>query len=154
MRDLFMKYVYEKSSLESALSDAFEYLGLEMEAKPVPQTSLAHIGIKTIPAGEGHQIVSVYPGSDADAGGLIVGDKIMAINGYFVDNELDRWFDLFKNDQLTIVVNRKGRIVERTLPQTDKNYFLNYTLKVVYKPSVMQAQAFRKWTGLKIEDVA
>jgi predicted metalloprotease with PDZ domain len=129
MRDLFMKYVYEKSSLESALSDAFEYLGLEMEAKPVPQTSLAHIGIKTIPAGEGHQIVSVYPGSDADVGGLIVGDKIMAINGYFVDADLDRWFDLFKNDQLSIVVNRKGRVVERTLPQTDKNYFLNWNNK-------------------------
>lgn len=152
MSEIFEKYIHGTTTFESILADSFEYLGLEMEATPVSQTSLAAIGMKTMQSGEGWLITTVYPGSDADVGGLMIGDKIMAVNNYFVDGELDKWLDYFRNDQLTMIVNRKGKLIERTLPQTDKNYYLNYSLKKVYKPSVIQLQAFRKWTGFKLEE--
>ena len=153
MQTLFDTYFNGKTSLESILTDSFDYLGYEMIATPINQPSLSRIGIKAIQVGEGWQLTHVYPGSDADVGGLIVGDKIVAINGYFVDSDIDKWFELFKNDQLTIVLNRKGKLKEKTLPQTDKNYYLSYSLKRVDKPSVSQMQAFRKWMGVSWETV-
>jgi len=153
MSELFKNYIHGKTSFEPILTATFDYLGFEMIATPVPQPSLSRIGIKTVQVGEGWQVTHVFPGSDADAGGLIIGDKIMAINGYFIDSDIDKWFDLFKNDQLQIVVNRKGKLKEKTLPQTDKNHYLSYTLRRVEKPSVSQLQAFRKWTGFSWEDI-
>jgi predicted metalloprotease with PDZ domain len=153
MQLIFDQYIHGKTSFESILTELFDMLGFEMIAKPVPTTSQAKIGIKTMQQGEGWQITHVFPGSDADAGGLMVGDKIMAINNYFVDTDIDKWFDLFQHEQYVITINRKGKLIEKTLPQTDKNCYLNYKLKRVEKPSVDQLKAFRKWTGKPWEEV-
>jgi predicted metalloprotease with PDZ domain len=141
-------FIHGTTSFETGLVDAFNYLGLKLEMKPTHSISHAEWGMK---ASKNHQelweIKSIYPGSTVDVVGLMVGDKIIALNNVFLEGELDKWISHFADETIRLTIVRSGKLIEKTLPQLNKNFYLTYSLSKIENPSAEQKRAFEKWSG-------
>jgi predicted metalloprotease with PDZ domain len=141
-------FIHGTTSFETALVDALLYLGLKLEMKPAHSISHAEWGMK---ATKNHQelweIKSIYPGSTVDVVGLMVGDKIIALNNVFLEGDLDKWIAHFAEETIHLTIVRSGKLIEKTLPQLNKNFYLTYSLSKIENPSAEQKRAFEKWSG-------
>ena len=86
----FEDFVHGNRPYESILTDAFDFIGLELHHKPSQFYSHGRLGFKTIPQGQNFIIKVIYPGSPANLGGLMLEDEIIAVNGYACLGELDK----------------------------------------------------------------
>lgn len=146
MREIFDNYFYGNRPFEGILSDAFEGIGLEMLHKPATQYSHARLGFKTTPNASNHLVTAIYPGSPADLGGLMLNDEITHVNQFGLHGELDKWLEFVDDRPKQITVNRLGKLIELTLPEVQRNFYSEYGLRVVEKPSTAQKKAFEHWS--------
>jgi predicted metalloprotease with PDZ domain len=144
-QEILNDYFYNSHPFESILVDAFEYLGLELIHKPSKYYSYAKLGFKTIPLGQNFVVKAIYPGSPAEMGGLILEDEIIAVNSFMCAGELDKWLQHFDDEIKTLTINRKNKLVEICFPTTVRNFYLDYSVKVVEKPNQHQKKAFERW---------
>lgn len=148
----FENYYYKANTYENLLVDALFKCGLELHTIPHPSTSASLLGIKTLEL-EGATVISdIFPGSAAELGGMMIGDKIEVINNTKINNNLDRWLDFFEFDNIKLGINRNGRMIETTCPITNRTYYPICTIKKVKIPSNLQKRIFKKWCGYKWED--
>jgi predicted metalloprotease with PDZ domain len=141
----FDDFVHGNRPYESILTDAFDFIGLELHHKPSQFYSHGRLGFKTIPQGQNFIIKVIYPGSPANLGGLMLEDEIIAVNGYACLGELDKWLKYFDNDLKHITVLRAGRIIQMTLPEVDRNFYMEYEVKPLQKMNTPQIKAFDAW---------
>jgi len=141
----FEDFVHGNRPYESILTDAFDFIGLELHHKPSQFYSHGRLGFKTIPQGQNFIIKVIYPGSPANLGGLMLEDEIIAVNGYACLAELDKWLKYFDNDLKHITVLRTGRIIQMTLPEVDRNFYMEYEVKPLPKMNTPQIKAFDAW---------
>ena len=141
----FEDFIHGNKPYESILTDAFEYIGLELNHKPSPIYSQGRLGFKAIPNGHNFIIKVIYPGSPANLGGLMLEDEIIAINGYVCNGELDKWLKYFDNDLKHITIQRAGMILQKTLPEVDRNFYMEYSVTPVKKMNTPQIKAFDAW---------
>ena len=141
----FEDFIHGNRPYESILTDAFDFIGLELHHKPSQFYSHGRLGFKTIPQGQNFIIKVIYPGSPANLGGLMLEDEIIAVNGYACIGELDKWLKYFDNDLKHITVLRAGRIIQMTLPEVDRNFYMEYEVKPLPKMNTPQIKAFDAW---------
>ena len=141
----FEDFIHGNRPYESILTDAFDFIGLELHHKPSQFYSHGRLGFKTIPQGQNFIIKVIYPGSPANLGGLMLEDEIIAVNGYACLGELDKWLKYFDNDLKHITVLRAGRIIQMTLPEVDRNFYMEYEVKPLAKMNTPQIKAFDAW---------
>ena len=141
----FEDFVHGNRPYESILTDAFDFIGLELHHKPSQFYSHGRLGFKTIPQGQNFIIKVIYSGSPANLGGLMLEDEIIAVNGYACLGELDKWLKYFDNDLKHITVLRVGRIIQMTLPEVDRNFYMEYEVKPLAKMNTPQIKAFDAW---------
>ena len=141
----FEDFIHGNRPYESILTDAFDFIGLELHHKPSQFYSHGRLGFKTIPQGQNFIIKVIYPGSPANLGGLMLEDEIIAVNGYACLGELDKWLKYFDNDLKHITVLRAGRIIQMTLPEVDRNFYMEYEVKPLTKMNTPQIKAFDAW---------
>ena len=141
----FEDFVHGNRPYESILTDAFDFIGLELHHKPSQFYSHGRLGFKTIPQGQNFIIKVIYTGSPANLGGLMLEDEIIAVNGYACLGELDKWLKYFDNDLKHITVLRAGRIIQMTLPEVDRNFYMEYEVKPLAKMNTPQIKAFDAW---------
>ena len=141
----FEDFVHGNRPYESILTDAFDFIGLEVHHKPSQFYSHGRLGFKTIPQGQNFIIKVIYTGSPANLGGLMLEDEIIAVNGYACLGELDKWLKYFDNDLKHITVLRAGRIIQMTLPEVDRNFYMEYEVKPLAKMNTPQIKAFDAW---------
>lgn len=146
MQAVFDDYFYGTRPFEGLLSDAFEYIGLEMTHKPSSKYSHGRSGFKTLPFGLNHVVKAIYPGSPADMGGLMLEDEIIAVNGFVLNGELDKWLQYADDQTKTLTVSRGGRLVELVLPEVQRNFYLEYGLRQVENPTAAQKKALEHWS--------
>lgn len=146
MNAIFDDYFYGTRPFEAILTDAFEQLGLEMEHKPAARYSHGRLGFKTLPFGPNHVVKAIYPGSPADLSGLMLEDEIIAVNGNVLHSELDKWLNYLDDQQKSLSVIRGGKIRELNLPEVQRNFYLEYSLKQVDNPTAAQKKAFEHWS--------
>ena len=72
-------------------------------------------------------------------------DEIIAINGYSCLGELDKWLKYFDNDLKHITLLRAGRVIQVTLPEVDRNFYMEYEVKKLDKMNTPQIKAFDSW---------
>lgn len=145
MQDLFNDYFYGTRPFEAILTDAFEIIGFELDHKPIKKYSEGRLGFKAVFEGHYAVIKAIYPGSPADVGGLQLEDKLIALNRTELVNELDNWLQLMDDDNKTFLVSRKGQILELTLPEVQRHFYNEYTIKQVKEPNAAQKKAFENW---------
>jgi predicted metalloprotease with PDZ domain len=141
----FEDFIHGNRPYESILTDAFDFIGLELHHKPSQFYSHGRLGFKTIPQGQNFIIKVIYPGSPANLGGLMLEDEIIAVNGYACLGELDKWLKYFDNDLKHITVLRAGRVIQMTLPEVDRNFYMEYEVKPLAKMNTPQIKAFDAW---------
>ena len=120
---LFKNYFYGLHSFESILVEAFESIGLAIKMTVNPNFANAILGVKTILVGDKIIVSQISPGSSADLGKIMMQDEIISVNGFKVNNNLEKWVEYFKDTQIELSVMRAGRMLNLFCPHTNKSYF-------------------------------
>lgn len=144
--DYFQKFVWGNEPYEAILTDALEYIGLELVQKPAAAYSQARLGVKCIEDGDKTVAKIFYPGAPADMGGMMVDDQILAVNGVVINGNFDQWLNYFDEDEKRITVIRAGKLVELVLPEVSRNFYLEHQLKCVENPNNFQKKGFAVWS--------
>lgn len=120
---LFRTMVFERISYETHFVNALELLGFSLVYETSNDVLAARLGIKVTYENGGAKILSIYPESISDMAGLVIGDKILALNDIFIQNDLDQWVKNFEDSPLKMLINRQGRVVHINLPVAHGDYF-------------------------------
>jgi len=150
---LFKNYFNGLHSFESILVEAFEGVGLVIKLSFNPNFANALLGVKTLLVGDKTIVSQISPGSSADLGKIMLQDEIVAINGFKVYNNLEKWVEYFKDTQIELTVMRAGRMLTLFCPHTNKSYFPIYTLVKAKAPSNLQKKTFKKWCSCEWESI-
>lgn len=144
--EFFQKYIHNSNSYEQLISDALEMAGLELNTIENPNFAQRLLGIKySIKS----TITDICPGSTSDLASLMVGDKIIAINGNSVNGDLHKWVEFYKDDQIELTIIRKGQAINKVCPNTNRNHYPIYKIEKMKIPSSLNTRVFKKWTGYK-----
>lgn len=142
--DFFNDFIHGTQPFESILADSLDYLGLELTHRPLASYSAGKLGMKVIPGSL--VVTSIYTGSPADLGGLMLNDEIIAVNDVLCQGELDKWLAYFDNQPKKVTVNRSGRLHTINLPEVNRNFYLEYYVQPIStKPTKLQINALDKW---------
>lgn len=142
---LFDDYINGKKPFESIITNALEHLGFELDHEPSKSYTQSRLGLKTIPSGKDFIVHQMYPGSPAEIGGLMQGDRITAVNGFACDGELDKWLNYFDDDVKTVSVNRANAIIDVTFPEVNRNFYTDYSVKRIADLTRKQIVAYERW---------
>ena len=143
--EFFREFIHGTSPYEAILTDALEYLGLEIKHFPSRSYASARLGFKFIPNGQSIIVAAMYPGGPADLGGLMLNDEIIAINGYMINGDLEKWLNYFDENDKFLTINRGGRLFELRLPEVQRNFYMEYTVVPMENPNGPQKKALEAW---------
>ena len=148
-KELFENYFYKANSYENIITEALFNCGLELNTDLNPNYTQRLLGIKTTLKNEQLTITDVVPGSTVELAGLIIGDQIISINHFLVNNDLHQWLTYFEHDQITLGVSRQNRQIELICPITNRTYYPVCKINKVKIPSGLQKRIFKNWCGYK-----
>ena len=77
---------------------------------------------------------------------MMMDDTIIAVNNHSLYGELDKWLAYFDDEQKSVTILRGGKLLELTLPEVQRNFYLEYTLKQMENPNGAQKKAFEHWS--------
>lgn len=141
----FDDYINGNRSYEGLLCECLELIGLELHTEASKQYSEARLGFKTLNTNGKVVVHSIFSGAPADMAGLMLKDEIIAINGFMINNQLDKWLRYFDNKTKTISINRGGRLIELTFPEVQRDFYLNYSIKKAEKLTKQQEKLLTAW---------
>jgi predicted metalloprotease with PDZ domain len=141
----FKDYVHGTNAYEALLQEALDFFGLELKQQPSKSYSEARLGLKMQANGKEWQVISIYPGSPADTGGLAIGDLILGVNGMRAVPSLDNWLAFFENQNKTLLIERNGQFMERFIPEVDRHFYVSHELKVADTLQPSQQKAYSAW---------
>ncbi len=144
LSELFDNFFFGTGSFESIIEEALDTIGYELKSEVNDKASWKRLGIKTLEEKGNTVIKAIWPGSNAEIGGLMREDEIVAVNGMQINGDLDKWIQYFESDVLTIQVFRKGKSIEMELPEMNRTYYPKYSI-VDQKTPARDALHMRKW---------
>jgi len=107
--------------------------------------SEGRLGMKLIPIGKSFQVAAMYPGGPAELGGMRIGDEIIGVNGYVINNDIESWLSYFEDDLKEITFIREGRIQILLLPEVQRFFYNIYSVKLNSNPNSEQVKALKYW---------
>lgn len=143
--EFFQKYINGNSPFESILTDAFDYLGLELVQQPSDVYSEGQLGIKAVKSGTDFIVKGLYPGGSGEMAGLMLEDEITAVNGCTCNGEFEKWLKYFDNDTKVLTIRRAGMLQEVVLPEVNRTFYSKYAVKKVESPNGPQEKALKAW---------
>ena len=153
LSDLFENYYFGTHSFETVLTTALEQVGLEIIMQPNPLHAASILGLVCLEDDGRTLVKKVYPGGSADLAGIMLEDEIVAVNSFKLNRDVNRWVEFYKDDQIGLQVNRKGRILDLVCPNTNKSYFPIYQLAKCKAPSNLQKRIFKSWCGVNWDEI-
>lgn len=144
--DFFKDYVCGTAAYETLIQEAFDFFGLELQQTPSKSYAEARLGMKVSLSGKEWQILSIYPGSPADTGGLAIGDLIIGVNGMRALPSLDNWLAYHENQNKTLLVERNGQLLERFIPEVDRHFYVSHLVVAAKDPIAAQEKALKSWS--------
>lgn len=148
-REVFQDLIYKRGSYEARIVEALEGLGFDLDFQDNLEPISARLGIKTTFEQGFAKVNTILTGSDGDLAGLMLGDKIMAINNFVISNDFDQWVKHFNDEILHLLVNRQGRVVNIEVPCSNINYFKKPVLVPLQIPSGLSLRVFSYWSGAR-----
>ena len=150
-QDFFEQFVFGTSPFESILVEACSFFGLDIKQVPSVSYAEAKLGMKTVPKGADTQIVSIYPGSPADIAGLSINDEILAVNNMRLQGNIDAWLNFYDGGIKTLLLNRNGQLMEKTLPEVNRFFYLTHTVHRLETLNQHQRKALKHWANISID---
>ncbi len=143
--DFFDQYIHGTNSYETILTEAFDTLGLELIHQPNKLPSASKLGFKYLQNQENCIVKTMYPGGPAELAGLQLEDEIIAVNDFLLKGELEQWLIQFEHEIKKFTVIRMGKLVAIQIPEVQRNFYNDYSVKAVAKPDKNQLVALRAW---------
>ena len=150
-QDFFEQFIFGTAPYESILVEACSFFGLDIKQVPSASYAEAKLGMKTVPKGADAQIVSIYPGSPADIAGLSINDEILAVNNMRLQGNIDAWLNFYDGGIKTLLLNRNGRLLEKTLPEVNRFFYLTHTVHRLETLNQHQRKALKHWANISID---
>jgi predicted metalloprotease with PDZ domain len=142
----FKDFINGTSPYEAILTEAFEYLGLELKHFPSRSYAAGRLGMKIVQNGANAIVTAIYPGSPADLGCVMLNDELISVNGYLCAGETDKWLNYFDENDKLVTVLRAGRMIELRLPEVQRNFYMEYSVVPMEEPNGPQKKAFEAWS--------
>lgn len=141
----FSDYINGCKPYESIIVESLEYLGLELSHQPSAVFSEGKLGFKTAYTSGSNLVTSMYPGSPAEIGGIMLGDDILAVNGVVCKENLQKWLSYFEDSIKELTIIRSGRIITLTLPEVNRHFYMEYKVIKTSTPNNAQLKAYEAW---------
>jgi predicted metalloprotease with PDZ domain len=126
--EIFNKLVYGKNDFTEYLKNAFQFFGWTFDNIP-SKNILFQYGIKSVLKKDQLVIVSILENSAAYSSGLAIGDKLIGINGYYIENNLQQWINYFSDEKLVLDIERNKKMKEIKLSAINNNQYFDYLIK-------------------------
>ena len=125
--DVFDELIYGCSDFTPFLENAMKSFGWSMtEIKPIFNTH--NFGLKASNSNGFSEVVGILENGAADQSGIVIGDVIHSLNGVRLSNDLENWLNYFKNDNLILSIERKGKLKRIVLEKPNKFRYYNYEI--------------------------
>ena len=126
--NVFDDLIYGKKDFKKYLKKAFNVFGWDYTN--IPSQKLANrYGFKTLFKDGNSLVVSVLEDSSAYFSALVKDDKLIAINGFTINNDLESWMKYFSEDDLVLLIERESKLKEITLGKMNDFQYYNYEIK-------------------------
>ncbi|MCC7301925.1 MAG: M61 family metallopeptidase [Bacteroidia bacterium] len=150
---VFQRYVYGKEDYTPLLRHGLDVMGMELREEPSSRYHEAFIGFKIQESAGSCRVAAVHPGSVADISGIRIGDEIVSVNGYRVNNDLEQWCRYFAGDPMIFFVFRAGEMkMCKTIPLKE-TYYKRWTVQMQPTLSEAQKRAYTGWCKMPPEPV-
>lgn len=135
LNQFFDDYVNGVEDLSSLLDESMAYLGLERKQTNSSSYEEAYLGIKQ----NSTSVLMIFPDSPAEKAGISIQDKIIAINGYQLKDDLSNWLEYFKEDNIHLeVVDVLGQHKTLEVNLSEQHYFTQNTVRKIEEPNEEQ----------------
>ena len=145
-QDFFNDYVHGTTPYETILLEALDFIGLELIQTPSNSYSEANLGMKTVNQANHLLISAIYPGSPADMAGLSLGDELIALNTIKLNHDLDSCLNYFDASSKTLSFFRNGKLLQLTLPEVNRFFYLNHKIHKKVNLTPNQEKAIFAWS--------
>ena len=145
-QDFFNDYVHGSTPYETILLEALDFIGLELIQTPSNSYSEANLGMKTVHQSNHLLISAIYPGSPADMAGLSLGDELIALNTIKLNHDLDSCLNYFDASSKTLSFFRNGKLLQLTLPEVNRFFYLNHKIHKKVNLTPNQEKAIFAWS--------
>jgi predicted metalloprotease with PDZ domain len=145
-KSFFIDFVHGTQPYESIIIESLKYLGLELQRKPSVLYSESQLGMKLIPLGKSFQLASMYPDGPAELGGMRLGDEIIGVNGFVLNNDIESWLFYFAEDKKEITFLREGKIRTLSLNEVQRFFYGSYFVIPLENKNSEQEVALKLWS--------
>ena len=145
-QDFFNDYVHGTTPYETILLEALDFIGLELIQTPSNSYSEANLGMKTVNQSNHLLISAIYPGSPAEMAGLSLGDELIALNTIKLNHDLDSCLNYFDASSKTLSFFRNGKLLQLTLPEVNRFFYLNHKIHKKVNLTPNQEKAIFAWS--------
>ncbi len=145
-QDFFNDYVHGTTPYETILLEALDFIGLELIQTPSNSYSEANLGMKIVNQSNHLLISAIYPGSPAEMAGLSLGDELIAVNKIKLNNDLDACLNYFDASSKTLSFFRNGKLLDITLPEVNRFFYLNHKIHKKVNLTPNQEKAIFAWS--------
>jgi predicted metalloprotease with PDZ domain len=145
--DVFEKYVHGTFDYTSILHESFDTIGLKMITKQNDKLSLSKFGMKSLLQGNYHVIKSIHPNSPAENAGLMLEDELIAVNGMDAMGNIDAWLNYFINDNIELLIRRKGVFSFKNIALDEQIYYPDYLVIELDNKTEKQKKYFESWSN-------
>ena len=126
--DVFNDLIYGTKDFTKYLKKAFNVFGWDYTN--IPSQKLANrYGLKTLFKDGNLLVVSVLEDSSAYLSALAKDDKLIAVNGFTINNDLESWLKYFSEDELVLLIERESKLKEIKLGKINDFQYYNYEIK-------------------------
>tara|TARA_B110000459_G_scaffold36168_1_gene38499 strand:- start:7161 stop:8867 length:1707 start_codon:yes stop_codon:yes gene_type:complete len=139
---IYNNFIHGTADYTDQLIESLGFIGCELKIGPSKKHNEAYLGFTVRYENSKCMVDNIYPNSIAEDNGLAINDELMAINGIKITNDLSKWSDYFKSDEIALSVKRELGVIEKIkLIGTEEIYFNMFTIK-----KIEESDNFKTWS--------
>jgi predicted metalloprotease with PDZ domain len=128
--DVFNNLIYNTLDFSNYLESALEVFGWKYEIEKSKNWSWQY-GFKTKSTSGKVEIENVLEKSAAYNSSLVFKDQIIAVNNFYLENNLEHWLEYFKDEDVVLTINRGGRVLELKINKRNNYQYFNYKISKI-----------------------
>lgn len=128
--DVFNNLIYNTLDFSNYLESALEVFGWKYEIEKSKNWSWQY-GFKTKLTSGKVEIENVLEKSAAYNSPLVFKDQIIAVNNFYLENNLEHWLEYFKDEDVVLTINRGGRVLELKINKRNNYQYFNYKISKI-----------------------
>ena len=139
---IYNNFIHGTADYTDQLIESLSFIGCGLKIEPSKKHNEAYLGFTVRYENSKCMVDNIYPNSIAEDNGLAINDELMAINSIKITNDLSKWSDYFKSDEIALSVKRELGVIEKIkLTGTEETYFNLFTIK-----KIEESDNFKTWS--------